>query len=363
MLKTFCLIIISLLFISACSISVDDQELSALEGQLEAAYEACENDGIDDLDSLEAALNNGGQNLSKSCRTALAIIDFQGVVNSFSISLNFEIPSPSDAENPFRDQSSSWQAMTQWISTSNNFYFSTGLDTNDPNNIIVEGVDATGNLTAITPDIAALSASEIAISYTTDYSGSMLEDDIIAVSAYYQDIHAAMPTNYSGRVDIFSDMVTNKTAFTTTSSTLNSALAHDPDYERSLTALYDAWNTAITALNTRAEKVKINILTTDGYENNSTISITEITDAVQNSDVFNIIIASGWAEVDELKNIVGDKGFVIYKYQIDEAQTLIADLKNALDDINIVTVSSDVSAYDELRVSYQGETKLTLPLP
>ncbi len=355
---------LSVLLVSlTVSCSVDDQETQKLQDQLDAAYEACMNEGIDDLEALEDALNNGGQNLSKPCRTALGKIDFQGVVDSFKFNLAFETPTPGKTRNPFRDQESSWLALTPWNATDNSFYISTGLDTNDPAGIVIEGVDINGNKTALTANVADISSSQLAINYTTDYSGSMLLDDIVAVSGYYQDLHAVLPSGYLGRVDIFSDAVTNKTGFTTTAATINTALQHDTAYTRASTALYDAWSTAITALNGRGEKVRINILTTDGYENSSTATKTALTTAVQASDAFNVIIASGWAEVDTLSTILGSKGILIYKYQIDEAYALAADMQNALGDIDVVTIPGGISGYKKILVSYQGKAKLTLTLP
>ena len=357
------LVLISL-SISSCSLSVDEEELTR---QLEETYSACKNEGIDDIASLENSLNNGGNNLSKACRVALGSIDFAGIVSAFDVSLDFELPSPGQEINPLLSESSSWQKVSEWSAGEFTQYISTGLDFAGQSDISLQGVGSDGSITDITNfTVNAVVDGDVVISYTTDYSGSMLQSDILAVDGYFQDFHSTLPSTTPASVAIFSDELTAKTTgFVSDATTVNAALTFDSNYTRASTALYDAWGDALTKLEAENAKFALNIITTDGFENSSIVyaSRSALRQKILDSKAFNIVIASSWAETSVLQGLVADKGIVIYKYQIDEAQRIIANIKTMMANMKEVVVSDGVSGFDSLNLIYNNETKTSIVLP
>jgi len=356
-------LLLLLLLIVSCTTTLDEEELTQ---QLEDVYDACENDGIDDIDSLENLLNSGGNNLSNTCRVALGNVDFSGIVDAFDISLDFEIPSPGKEINPLLTESSSWQQMNTWSTTDSFQYISTGLDFVSQSAIEMQGVDNDGLRTTISDfTMTNVVESDVAISYTTDYSGSMLESDIVAINEYFQDFHLVLPDFTPTNVTIFSDEVTAKTSgFITDAPAVNAALTFDSNYMRGSTALYDAWGDALTKLDAENKKLTLNVVATDGFENSSTVYTTRnaLQQKIVDSNSYNIVIAALWAETRVLQDLVGDKGIVIYKYQIDEAQRIIADLKTLLSNIVKIQVNEDVSGYTSLEIIYSDQTKTSIAL-
>jgi len=358
-------LLLSLLLFTACTVDVDEEELSE---QLDEVYNACKNEGIDDIESFESVLNSGGNNLSKACRVALGNVDFAGIVSAFDVSLDFEVPSPGKEINPLISNASSWQELSEWSAADSLVHVSTGLDIAGQPDVIVQGVDSSGAITELSDftisDIT--SGDDVAISYTTDYSGSMLQSDIVAVDGYFQDFHAILPNTTPASVTIFSDELTPKTnGFVTDSTVVNAALSFDGTYSRASTALYDAWGDALTKLDAQNKNILLNVITTDGFENSSTTytNFNSVRQKIVDSNAFNIIIASSWAETSVLEGLVDGKGIVVYKYQIDEAQNIVANLKTMLSNVKVVKVNDDVSGYASLNLIYSDETKISITLP
>ena len=334
--------------------------------QLENIYLECSDENISDLKEFEAVLNSGGNGLDKSCRTAIGQLDFQEVVKSFDFNLSFELPKPEEDINPLRTAKLPWFGVTQWVSTEGSITLSSAVNSVVWDEVTLRGITSGGESIPVTQfSFENIGVSDIAVSYTTDYSASMLEADLLSLSDYFTAFHTVLPQNLAANVQLFSDEVTPRSnGFVIDKESVLTHLAFDSEYDRGLTALFDAWADALDALDGKNSKVQLNILATDGFENDS-----EYTDEatliqkISQSHAFNLVIASGWSEPQRLKTLVGNKGIVIFKYQIDEAVGVAEDIKQFLSRMKRLKVNEDVSGYTALEVLYNGNLKYTIPLP
>jgi hypothetical protein len=358
------------MFFTGClEVDVDEEGLGEdaleVESQLQVVYANCDNEGISDINSLENILNSGGNGISKQCRTALGKVDFQSLVDNFSFSVNFELPKPAEDINPFRDSTFQWQTISEWNTSDKTLYVMSGISSVDWDNVEVMGVNAAGAETAINDfSLSSLSADFSVIAYTTDYSGSMLDNDIRQISGYFSDFHQILTALLPSTVQIFSDSVTPiTTGFITNSVSLVNAFAFDEAYPRASTALYDAWARALMEIKSSNKFIGLNIMVTDGFENSSkTTDEVTLRNLINEVNAYNLVIACGWAEVNKLKNLVGSKGMVVFKYQIDEAVQLAGDIGSALDNIRRLNVNEDLSSYSELQVIENGVKKMVVSL-
>ena len=353
--------------ISGCNIdtqvTIDEQKLAALEAQLQLIYTECEDENISSQEDLEEALNNGGNGLSKGCRTAIGTLNFQDATDILSLSISFELPEPEADVNPVRERTT-WIPVSGWDAQNTRISFSSGIENFDAGTVSVVGVLPSGALETIEDfSFSEIQVDDAAVGYTTDYSGSMLEQDLVSLSSYQTNFHAILPNGIPTMVQLFSNDATPRfEGFRTDEAGILSALAYDPDYRRRNTALFDAWYMAIESLQAQNKKAAINILATDGFENSSELyDEAALSSLIAGSDVFNLIVASGWSEKQRLQNIVGDKGIVIYKYQIDEAIEVANDINSLLDNIRILDLTEDLSSYSELRVIVNEVDKLVIP--
>ena len=358
----------NLAFLTGCDteLDIDAKKLQELEQQLQSVYDSCVNEGINNVEKLETALNSGGNGISKSCRTALAKIDFEDVITKFNLKLNFEVPKLKNEINPFRITESPWQNITQWDSNKKHLMITSGIESVDWSKTQIKGVSSEGVSTVINDVIFTNPlANNSAISYTTDYSASMLETDIRAVSQYFSNFHQVLPENLPATVQIFSDETISKTAdFLSTNNDITLALAFDETYSRGATALFDAWGLALEKLSNQDKALSLNIIATDGFENHSVnYNEAQLIEAIQQSNAFNLIIASGWSEPARLQKLVSNKGIVVFQYQIDEAQQLSLDIADSLSNIKIVTINENITLYSELHFLLNDTTKLIVKLP
>lgn len=345
---------------SSCSVDFN------LTQQLDQVYLECSDQNISNLKQLQSMLNSGGNGLNKGCRAAIGQLDFQEVVDSFDFNLSFELPKPEEDINPLRTADLPWFGVTAWESAEESITLSSAVNSVDWDAVRLRGITSVGESVPVTGfTFESIGAGDIAVSYTTDYSASMLEADLISLSSYFGAFHGVLPQSLPANVQIFSDAVTPRTnGFVADKDTVLTQFAFDTGYERGLTALFDAWADALDALTAANTKVQLNILATDGFENNS-----EYTDEaaliqkINDSRAFNLVIASGWSEPSKLQKLVGSKGVVIFKYQIDEAVDAAEDIKMFLSHMKRLKVNEDVSGFTKLEVLYNGEIKYTVTLP
>lgn len=341
-----------------------ETSLLTLDEQLDNAYVNCRKDGIVDLKTLQDKLNDGGGGLSKLCVEALGKIDFEELIASSDFKLDFDTPLPDVVINPLKDDPK-WRSMSRFDTATSSHYFTSGGDTNIANNIKVTGIAPDGSDVPLHNFILQnIDVDEVAVNFITDYSTSMVNSDLLNMSNYFKTIYDAFPKGVATQVAIFSDAIKYRTSgFSTDYNTVQKALDFDHTYIRGATALYDSWAQSIAGLVYEDKRVLVNILMTDGFENaSSPRSRKALERMIEETGVFNVVIASTWAEPGDLQDLIGENGFVAFKYQIENSQTIIADIAQALRNMKVLRVEDDIGGLDGIRLEYLNEAKLLIPI-
>ena len=88
------LFLIITLGINCISVELDsnDEEIEQLGLQLSEIYSNCKSEGIRDQQALEDALNSGGNEISKNCRTNIGNLDFELAVEAINLDLTLPYP-------------------------------------------------------------------------------------------------------------------------------------------------------------------------------------------------------------------------------------------------------------------------------
>jgi uncharacterized protein (DUF2237 family) len=362
-LTTLCL---SLSFLGCAEqIDPDAEEALTLDEQLSNTYQSCQNEGIRDIETMERILNAGAAHLGEHCVAALGKVDFEAMESEFGLELTFETPRPDRELNPLSDPGSSWQNITGWSSANNSAFVSTGTETNAANNMRVIGIDDEGRTSPVYNFfVNDLSVEDIAINFTLDYSNSMSNENLAYINDYFKDLHSSLPEGIPTRVTVFSDTTNFRTnGFVTDYAEIQAALDFDQSLTRGGTALYDAWNFSLPGLHEENRPVTINIIATDGFENSSSSRSRHLLESlIADTNTFNIILASTWAEPDAMEKIIGDKGFIAYKYQISQAQTIVADIKSMLENMKLIQIDDELADYQAVRLENGNKERLLIPL-
>ncbi|MDH5301846.1 MAG: hypothetical protein OEW58_10845 [Gammaproteobacteria bacterium] len=341
-----------------------NDDLLTLDQQLENMLVHCRNDGITDLKTLQDTLNEGGSGLSEGCIDALGKIDFEQLVALPDFQLDFDTPHPNEVINPLR-QDRNWFNISSNDKKYDAHYFSSGLDTDIIGKIKLTGIAPNGDTVPLKNFILQnINPDDVAVNFLTDYSTSMINSDLFRISDYFKRIYAGFPNGISTQVAVFSDTIKYRTkGFVTDYNKIQEALDFDHTYIRGGTALYDSWGYSIASLVMQKKPIIINILMTDGFENaSSPRSRGLLKDMIRDSGAFNVVIASTWAEPADLNDIIGKNGFVAFKYQIEQSQTIIADIAEALRNMKILRVQDNLDGLDGIRIEYGNEAKLLIPI-
>jgi len=343
--------------------AVEDIETSAA---LSDIYDACQNENISSVDELENAINSGGNGLSKACRTAIFNVDFDQLSNNSTVSLNLDIalPTPGQEVNPFTSSNNTWFRLSNSVDTDlsdgTNILISTTQENLELSTLTVEGIDENGNLMPIssfqfTQNLAQL----LSVNYIIDYSGSMLEADLQATSGYLTSWNNALNDNINSAVYHFSAEVADQmNGFSNNQQQIELALAYNPNIARGSTALYDAVGLAYNNPNPNSD-FHINMIVSDGADNSSTnFTLETIQTLVVEANVYTIIIAGGLVDLTSLEGIVGDKGLIIYRYQIDEMLDMLQPLFRLGQNIYQLEIADDISGYSNVIIKDADETNL-----
>jgi len=352
-----------ILILGGCSI--DDVEEA--EASLQAVYDNCQNENIDSLDDIEAAIDANGNDLSQSCRDAFANL----VLPTISSNKNLSLGSDSPFKEKLAAEKDKIYAFSA-ISSQNKkivlgAFFSDGLDfsTMNKEDIQINGVDSQGTESIITDfDIGTpWSDTPAAIAYVQDYSGSMFVSDLQTIGAYMQEFDDIVAAGSERSVTRFETHVYDiLPGFHTDDSSIANQLAYDQNQIQGSTALYDAWGNAIEQLNNLEKNIKLLVLATDGGENSSTnYNKSTIKTMVANSNIFHIVIGSFFARKSNLKEILGEKGIILYTYQIDALKNNIDEVKNILKNSITLNINQDISAFESTKIVINDVTT-TLPV-
>ena len=359
------LLLVGLVLLAGCAAEPQPNDgLLTLDDQLANVFDNCSKNGIVDLQTLEDTLNDGGAALSKECVTALGKVDYEQLVALPEFSLDFDTPRPNEVLNPVR-QDQNWMSIREFDKKEHSHYFSSGLDTDIASKIKVTGIAPDGSTVSLHNFILEnIDVNEVAVNFITDYSTSMINSDLFNMSDYFKSIYAGFPEGVATQVAVFSDGMKYRTqGYSKDYNTVQSALDFDQNYVRGGTALYDSWSYSIATLVAQNKRIMVNILMTDGFENaSSPLSRGTLKKMIKDSGVFNVVIASTWAEPADLNDIIGENGFVAFKYQIEQAQTIIADIATALQNMKVLRLQDDLEGLDGIQLEYGNEAKLLIPI-
>jgi hypothetical protein len=153
----------------------------------------------------------------------------------------------------------------------------------------------------------------LSLSVVNDYSSSMRDADLDDVAEIEHDLFTYLPSIYEAEVTQFSEFVSVKQPFTSDQSAVLAAVARDGSFERKSTALYDGMGSALASLTTRTRPLRVLLVSTDGRENASTVHMEPaLLSAIEEGDVFVIMLGALFADVSTLKRLAGDHGIYVY---------------------------------------------------
>jgi hypothetical protein len=200
----------------------------------------------------------------------------------------------------------------------------------------------------------------ISLGVVNDYSASMRDADLNDVAEIEHDLFTYVPAIYEAEVTQFSEMVTVKQPFTSDETTLLSAVAKDPNYERASTALYDGMGTALTSLNARTRPVRVLLVSTDGKENASmTYMEPALLTAIEQGDVFVIMLGALFADVATLKRLSGDHGVFFYARGYGRLKSAVRGLLESFGHVGALHLPPQ-AANGPVTITVGGQT-ITLP--
>ncbi|MFT5505384.1 MAG: hypothetical protein ACI845_003182 [Gammaproteobacteria bacterium] len=327
-----------LILLSACGETKIENE-DDIKKALENVKAACQDEDIKTLEEVLEVVANNGNGLSANCRNSFAQIPSPELKVKFE-SIELEI-------DHIR--------VLDWNNTTNSIILTAmqngGASTQLVSEVEAFGVDSSGNETPLTIDVEDIELNA-AVSYIQDYSGSMTDTDIEDASRYQGYFDGILPEGSPRQVIRFNQQVVDVTnGFIQSEIDIENALTEDDTFIRGATALYDSWGKGIFDLKARDENIQIVILSTDGRENSSTeFTRSSLSSLIESSSVYTIVLASSFADKKDLKDILGNKGTLIYNYKIRELEQQIQELTDSFNDPAIINIIDDISEYLEIRI-------------
>lgn len=239
-------------------------------------------------------------------------------------------------------------------STTHQSYFFTTDDNHTSNTWDITDVQITetlsdGSTQSYSPSgITAFSdfasdAANTAFSFSAvmDYSGSMSDNDLSALESGLTALYQNIPDNFRSEVMKFSEDVSMAQTYTDDNSALVLAVTSgDPD--RSSTALYDGIYEGLTNTSSETAKVRFVIAFTDGLENASSHTRSEVVSLAQAQGIPLILIGMGTiVDVADLLQLANDTGgFFFYASSYAFLSTAFSELEEYLANTHVVTWTS-----------------------
>ena len=243
--------------------------------------------------------------------------------------------------------------------------------------IYLSGVDASGNaLTSEALQAASITVTEggtdtvltaadfsttalsdltgdiISLSVVTDYSGSMMDEDLDTAAEIDTDIISILPEVCGMEVIYFSETVTQKLDFTETRSDALASILRDDSVERSSTALYDGMGAALAHLIASGRPIRFLITSTDGLENASTsYTKASLIDTIKNNRTFFLMLGSLFSDVDELTELAGENGVFFYAPSYAALKDEVVGFVNSLGETTQVAIDAAYQAADSAAIT------------
>jgi hypothetical protein len=210
--------------------------------------------------------------------------------------------------------------------------------------------------------ISGLSNSVLSLSLLSDYSGSMQDEDIAEVSSLFKDLAINLNSIAETEHILFSSTTRQSITFSRDLTAVQAAIAVDPTFERSSTALYDGMGMGLTHLASSTRPGKIIVVGTDGAENSSTTwTKAAITAAIaEQKNLLVVFMATNFADLDLIKELVGNKGFYAYTETLLDARERLTELSTALKQGVRLRLRAPYDNVDSVVVTHP-ESKITGP--
>jgi hypothetical protein len=204
--------------------------------------------------------------------------------------------------------------------------------------------------------VAELDLQLLSIGVVNDYSASMLEQDLDTVARIERDLFEILPPIYEAEVSVFSEQITLQQAYTEDEDAVLQAVARDDGIERSSTALYDAMGEALSRLTERTRPARLLIVSTDGRENASTMhEKAELIEAIADSGVAVLMLGALFADVAEMRQLVGPRGFYFYTPLYDDLRATLDGYLDSLRELVVVRIPPE-HANSPLEIEVAGES-------
>ncbi|MGE0174758.1 MAG: hypothetical protein AB7T49_18340 [Oligoflexales bacterium] len=199
----------------------------------------------------------------------------------------------------------------------------------------------------------------LSLSFVSDYSGSMRDEDIRLGNELFGDLATLLSGIYESEVSIFSTTPKIQQDYTSDLANVLAGLELDSSFSRESTALYDAVGQATTRIIQRDTAARILVTSTDGAENASTEwTKSELLKQQGDYPVFKIMLGSLFSDVDELKALAGDNGVYIYAREMKYFKDNVLEVNKALS--RAVTIKFP-SAAGTVHISIGNQTYSIIP--
>ena len=203
----------------------------------------------------------------------------------------------------------------------------------------------------------------LSASIVTDYSSSMRDDDLDLIAQMWGDLVTVLPLASEVEVLAFSDIVTERQAFTSDRDDLAAAVERDDDIDRDRTALFDGMGTGATHLAGRTRPGRLLVVATDGLENASaTWTQPALQDFLDEEGIFVVMVGSLFSDVAVLRELTDGRGTFFYAADYATARTLFADYVDAVAEASVATLEDVPEDATVVEVTVAG-VATAVPIP
>lgn len=202
--------------------------------------------------------------------------------------------------------------------------------------------------------VSALNGDVLSLSLLSDYSASMQDEDVAEVSSLFTDLAANVGAISEIEHILFSTVTQQQLDFSGDATAIEAALAKDEDFERASTALFDGMGLGLSHLAESQRPGRIIVVGTDGMENASVSSTKEsILQAIAaQSNLLVVFMATNYADLDLIKELIGSRGFYVYTRTLSEARALLLEFSKALREGMKITLHSPYDTADSVTVEH-----------
>lgn len=201
--------------------------------------------------------------------------------------------------------------------------------------------------------------TNLAVATIIDYSASILSSDLTHITDALAFFYNNLGGLFKGEVIKFSTDVDVIQSFTTTKTSLVTAV-QDTDYDREMTSIYDAVYKGVTDLSAETAPLRVAILFTDGEDNDSSHSYAETKTLFQDENIPVCVVGVGFAPVSDLQTLASDSGcFYIYNPFFTSLDTVFETVTNQLNGLYRVRFNaSDLTGANKLKliITHGGTT-------